>query len=356
MYSSRHYSSVPFCDCTLPHQAHRTYSLTSSPLPTSPDRAYYPKQAATQQQQHWPNPPAKPINPLKISVPSAPMLYHARISSPYHTPPPTASLPSLPPITIQASRVNGRKRLSSISRNSGLFRLVITTKPRRKNSLPSNLVHVEYVRPPTAIKECQDLVDNFIERSTAQFPEPPPTASRVDKGSPPDEEDGYVQRIQLRRAQSLPQMSSSYGMRGPRTGRAKQNLSLDTNICLDGDMKGLNSRPAQLVSTASIQPLTSTQPPFKPRRPSAPLSLFPTSPTSSIEYDQSGYIDTASPMDGPFHPTPYLEQQVSVFEDDEEKLGLKNYFKLGLPKRSRRSQRKSDLNWKKALCWNYVEE
>jgi hypothetical protein len=367
MYSPRHHSSIPFCDYNLPHHhSHRTLSLSSSPPPTLPHRACYPRQANTPPQHCWPTPPQSPISPLRTSALSAPKIYHVRISSHYHNSHSKVSPPSLSRSTIRPKGANEKKRLSSITRTSGLFRLVIINKTLRKNSLLPGPVNENYAGPPPpAIPECRGLVDNFIGKSSACILEPSPTASRGDHEASLHTEDGCVQQKQLRKARSLPQMSWSVEVRNPRPGRPKHNLSINTSLCLGGDNKDLNTNPPRLEPAPLIRPQTQTQPCPRPRRPSAPLRLFPaspmsptppTSPTSLVPSSRGGYIDTSSPVDSAIHPLSYLQQQVSVFEDDEEKPGLAEYFKLNIPKRSRRSQQKSEMGWKRVLCWSCAEE
>jgi hypothetical protein len=119
----------------------------------------------------------------------------------------------------------------------------------------------------------------------------------------------------------------------------------------------------------AVEPRLQPSPPFrnssdgslvnKIRRPPkapTPLRLFPPSPSGSLEsykVDQSITSPTNS-----FHPSLYLTQQVSVFEDDEEKVGLIDYLRW--PLQGGRSERRSRLKklktrggspWRTIFCW-----
>jgi hypothetical protein len=112
-----------------------------------------------------------------------------------------------------------------------------------------------------------------------------------------------------------------------------------------------------IYSTMSHEPAPSR---FRwPKPSSAPLSLFPPpSPTDSM--GSNGKPSLSSPTTS-LRPSVYLQPQVSVFEDDEERLGLMDYLKLSLqgsrgqgdekeqtmpPTRSQRRRK-----WKQLLCF-----
>jgi hypothetical protein len=86
------------------------------------------------------------------------------------------------------------------------------------------------------------------------------------------------------------------------------------------------------------------------------LRLFPPSPSGSLD---SYKIDPpiTSPTNS-LQPSLYLMQQVSVFEDDEERIGLMDYLRWPLQggrsvKRSRlrRLKTRGRSPWRTFFCW-----
>lgn len=195
---------------------------------------------------------------------------------------------------------------------------------------------------------------------------------------------------QHRKTRSLPLETVSPQTPCGRRPRPVQNRSLDRNICLNSSPilpNGLTFQPSisPLQSSRTIQykqfPLHSSPPVSKPTNYSTPiksrsattatpLRLFPPSPTGTLNSLRSAPYpyygpDQLSPSSSTFRPSLQLSapqsQMVSVFEDDDEKMGLMDYVRMPLnSSKSRARLHKEKLKsccgkWKKAFCY-YCEE
>lgn len=94
---------------------------------------------------------------------------------------------------------------------------------------------------------------------------------------------------------------------------------------------------------------------YSPKPPTT-LRLFPPSPPNSSE---STYLEPliSSPTIS-MRPSWYLTQQISVFEDDDERMALIDYFKWPLHggksearDRLRNLKRRGERYWKDVFCW-----
>jgi hypothetical protein len=352
MCPSTHGSSIPFCDLTSSHPSYKASSQFSSPFPTLPHRACNRTQAESPQFSGLSIPFNDLIIPSKTKVPRVTRVRDVGVSSRYHASQPTASPSSLLSSIRQPASGIERKRSASTQHNRELLRLVLTNTPPRNAPLPTHPIYDDNAHPPIPIQECQDLIDNSVRQT---LPTPQDTLqilSLSDDPHPSPEAGKKAQWTQHRNAPNLPQLTLPKEVSAAPTHPAKHKTSLDTETYLGGDIKTSSIVVSSPEPWPSFQPTVHAQPHFKPRRPSIPLRLFPSSPTSSEASSRSGYPETASPAISTFHPSLLLQHQVSVFEDDDEKLGLMDYFKLGLPRKARRSQRKRGCNWKRIFFWN----
>jgi len=296
MYSSTHYSSIPFCDHTLPHQPHRrAFSHSSSPLPTLPHRACFPKQTDTPQRREvtWRD---NPITPSKTRVSSATRSHGVRVSSRRRIMQPNAPPPS--PCVVDFERSEQSKQGRPV--HSGVFQFVLT------NVGPPNTqqdTQADDISLPASIDECNELIDNFIGQN---LPYVTPN------------EGGDCVSVQDRTAQSSPKTWSDNQLPCLR-------LEEKTDSPKGNPASQQPSPSVRAASQCHSMPKRS-----RSRVPPGPLCLFPSSPTNSVTSTRGNYDQiTSSPVTSPFYSSAYLPQQVSVFEEE----------------------RKSDCSWKKVFCW-----
>ncbi|KAF2436448.1 hypothetical protein EJ08DRAFT_147296 [Tothia fuscella] len=339
MYSSPHHSSIPFCDHTIAHHSHqRTFSHSSSLLVTLPHRACYLRESDTPQSHRQ-----RSLGGSPIITPSKIRDYPLRVSSRRQV-----SQPQAAPLSADTVIHGRKKRITSdrhgVASSNGIFQFVLSSTPPPQTPI----VEDSLPRQPPSIKECPDLIDSFIGQSPLLHGTPCP----VERRSLVIPNNEKTQHVQHRKAQSLPQ--GTFAAPIPYS-RSKCHPSTDTNICLGGDVKRLTDIPElQRSPSILVTSQNSAQPRPKARRPSVPLRLFPPSPTSSVGSTKSGYADTLSPTMSVFQPSLNLQHQISVFEDDDEKMGLMDYFRWPLHggnRKKRRNRKKHGCNWKKVFCW-----
>jgi hypothetical protein len=351
MYSSPHYSSVPFCDHTLPHQPRKVFSHLSSPHPTLPHRACYRSPAEIPQNSRLLCSSGGPIKPPKSRVPSVPGVHHVRVSSRrYLSQPAVTSLSPSPSLSQPAQGIE-KRRLGPTPQEDGLFQLVLKSTHSREASLPLQAVN-DSKDPLSQVRERKESICRCVGRNPASTPRFFRTSIPGDNSPSSPAEVHKLLQMKHRKTQSLPQTSLPDKSSATRIRVAKHDNSLGSGICIGGAFKAPSSFVPPPEPLHIIQPSSQAKPRIESPRQSVPLRLFPPSPTSSVASTQSAYPETISSVTTTFHPSLNLQHQVSVFEDDDEELGLMDYFKLRLPRKTRSSQRKRGCNWRRLSSWN----
>lgn len=262
-------------------------------------------------------------------------------------------------------------------------------QPLLSDPIESQLIIPQGSPSSTSSSSSRDYTfDTFVGQTT-----PIPSALAKETGPWPLRDSSRANLKTHRKAQSLPMQNFDPQTPCGRKSQPAQNKSLDLNICLDSSppipskpcprpavVSPLQSSPPiyrKPVALPASSPPTLTRKPSphstrsKPRSPTTltPLRLFPTSPTSttiSARAIQCPYYigpDQISPISSTFRPSLYLTtphpQMMSVFEDDDEKMGLMDYVRLPLKtagktrmrlRRKKSSERNRIAKLRKAFC------
>lgn len=257
-------------------------------------------------------------------------------------------------------------------------------QPLLNDPIESQIAPQESPRSTSSSSSRDYTFDTFLGQTSDGSPTP--SAFAKERAPWPLRDSSPANVSQHRKAQSLPLETISPQTPCGRRSRPTQNRSLDLNICLNSShilSNGSSYRPftSPLQSSPTIQrkqlPINSSPPPIRPTPNSArgkprslatptPLRLFPPSPTSTLNstrsapYPYSG-PDQLSPISSTFRPSLQLQtpqpQMISVFEDDDEKVGLIDYVRFPLKRRITRARlhkpkyRTCSGKWKKAFCY-----
>ncbi|KAF2674862.1 hypothetical protein BT63DRAFT_435886 [Microthyrium microscopicum] len=317
------YPSVPFCDPSLPHHASshvcsglphracrqpRTYELGSSPkTPVSgakPNQRWtHRKQASHAQTRNFTiqNPPTLQEPPSVKAPPSSPLAGRSR----------TVTFSSNNPST------------SSVRLNQQLVRDVLTKRYTQEASTNAGADS----NPSGAFAESPVLGYNHFNRHHRNY--------------------------------SAPVSRFAYASSSQQTARLAQPVTTPKStrpraISFSPTDKPLPSSPASSPGSSPPEAKPSTLHHTRPRRakpppPTAPLRLFPmSSPPAAAERSPSVTAPLSSPTTS-YRPSVHMAARISsVFEDDDEKLGLLDYLKWPLSERRRR-RRSSGQGWKRLV-------
>ena len=326
---AKNYSSVPFCDPSLPHHDHH---YTAHPVFVLPHRACHHRQTRTPSS----STPWTPISGSGIVSSPLPRWNPAQARELEQKSPPRDLTIAHPPRLQAPPQVKAppstpcQRRISAIAFSPLTSSIGIAGTPRISGRQTRDAV-----RSPCPVPEEKaalsgaELPREFADSPVLGYEHRFHKHHRNASASVPAYDGGTrVQQLATRPRvassspcnkplQSSPTDSSSEAMRP----RLAPPPPLDTPFAHAG------SRQTRRLQDHAPRP--------------TPLRLFPqpTSPTHSLE---SKWTIVSSPTS--LRPSLYLQPQVSVFEDDEEKLGLLEYLKWPLKGRDMRR------GWKAFVC------
>lgn len=345
-------TSVPFYNPSLPHLSNSPYS---SPLP---HRSCFPHSSSANQRKNTPDAFQRPSK--STSSQSLDLFRDIRSKSKRPYSPPVKAPPPSP--------CSGRRRNTGnvCLNDSNLYELLL-----HNHHLVPNSTNDDKENHPfnCNVETVEDIPDAIIGQNTPRADLSRQSASRRE----------HVASSLYTDSDTIVPSSPVY-LPGTAISAPEDSREVISPFPLCDLPSSPPAIPAPLNIGAAnnhnaLQPSPTIYATIKPRPPTArrnrrptttavPLRLFPPSPTDSLRSDRSTIVGALSSPSSSVRPSLYSQQQVSVFEDDDEKTGLMGYLKWprqgSLGSRGAKDGERMGLGkrrrwWRRLFCWTCAD-